>query len=243
MLFALCTTTPLVTQRDLYFVARALEPVAGEFADAWGLVRPAIVVCASPDSLRRECQPVICTEKDELDTGFEAYHRKDAFHGTLSRAFVLNATGMFTGGNSISERISHEVLEALGDPYCDLWTHMPGRLSSHMTPIEVCDPLQDVVVVHDDGNKVEIANYVHRSFYDDRLSDPEAAASFLASGGKFDRLGTLSFAGQIGPEGYAVFKDTTTGAKWMETSAGRVGGSTKPGAAHPAARTMRRLAA
>lgn len=240
-LFALCTSTPIVTQRDLYYIARALEPIAREFAATWGLEAPAIETCSSPESLPSFCQPVICTDKDDANTGFLAYHMPDRGHGTLSRAFVPNATGIFEGVASVAESISHEVFEAMVDPRCDLYTHCPGRAANVVTAYECCDAVQDSFAVEFDTKSMQISNYLTPFWFRDDLADADAARRFIEAGGKFDRLGTLTHAGQIGPDGYAVFKNDTD--KWLENSSGPIAGSSKPGASHPAARTVRRLAA
>lgn len=241
MLFALCSVTPLVTQRDLYFMAGALELQASIVARAWGLEAPAVMVCASPDSLRSFCQPIICTDKDEADTNFDAYHQPDKFHGTLSRVFAPRATGIFTGDTSTSELVSHELFEALVDPLCDLYTHMPGRAANVDTALEASDMLQNTYVVTHMGTDVQCANFLYRAAFDDSLADPERASAFMAAGGKFDHLGTLTRAGQIGPEGYAVLRDGSR--RWLESFTGPMGANPNAGAAHPAARTGRRLLA
>jgi len=154
---------------------------------------------------------------------------------------VKAATGIFEGSASLSESISHEVIEALVDPLCDLWTHMPGRPAGVLVAYEACDPVEDSYTVGYMDRDVQVSNFVYPSFFDDKLVDPQLAAKFMAAGGKFDHLGKLTRAGQIGPEGYAVFKDGS--ATWLENDAGRMGASPRPGASHPAARTNRRLSA
>jgi hypothetical protein len=232
-LFALISESTLVSPADLYRLTKPLERNAQECAADWNMAAPAIVVCEARVGLPAFCQPIVFID-DETDPGALAVHYFDAIRlAPAARVYVNRATGLVSGPYSVSEGASHEIVEALVDPRCDLWTDCPGRPGVEIA-LEVADPVQD----HYEINGVTVANYVTPAYFDTRLAAPDVAADFNSWGGRFDRLGTLARAGSIGPEGYAIFRDATH--RWTEDIGGARGASPKPGAEHGWARTVRR---
>jgi hypothetical protein len=233
LLFALISETTLVTPAELYRLAKPLEQNGQHCAADWNMAAPAVVVCEARIGLPTFCQPIVFID-DDTDPGALAVHYWDPIRlAPAARVWVNRASGLTGGAWSVSEAAGHEVVEALIDPRCDLWTDCPGRIGVDIA-LEVGDPVQDAYLV--DG--VAVANYVTPAYFDTRLGDPDVAASFRQQGGKFDRIGTLERAGTIGPEGYAIFRDATH--RWTEDVGGPRVASTKPGATHFMARTIRR---
>lgn len=233
LLFALIAETTLVTPADLYKLSKALEQNAQHCAADWQREAPAVVVCQSRTALPTFCQPIVFID-DDTDPGLLAVHYwNPILLAPAARVWVNRASGLVSGPYSVSEGASHEIVEALIDPRCDLWTDCPGRVGVDIA-LEVGDPVQDAYLI--DG--VAVTNYVTPAYFDTRLADPATAASFLEQGGRFDRLGTLARAGTIGPEGYAVFRDATH--RWIEDASGPAASKPKPGAGHFMARTVRR---
>jgi hypothetical protein len=235
LLFALISETTLVKPSDLYRLSKPLEQSGQHCAIDWDRAPPAVVVCESRIGLPQFCQPIVFID-DDTDPGLLAVHYwNPILLAPAARVYVNRASGLVSGQFSVSEAASHEIVEALIDPRCDLWTDCPGRVGVDIA-LEVGDPVQDAYLV--DG--VAVSNYVTPAYFDTRLADALVASSFIAQGGKFDRLGTLPRAGTIGPEGYAVFRDATH--RWLEDAGGPEIAQAKPGAAHFMARTVRRQA-
>ena len=234
-LFALITETALVTPADLYRLSKPLEQNAQHCAADWGREAPAVVVCDARATLPTFCQPIVFLD-DQSDDGFLAVHYWDPVRlAPAARVYVNRASGFVSGRHSVSEGASHEIVEALVDPRCDLWTDCPGRDPDVEIALEIGDPVQDAYLI--DG--VAVTNYVTPAYFDTRLVDPVVSRRFLEQGGKFDRLGTLRLPGTIGPEGYAVFRDRTH--VWSERADGQFARNDKPGADHPWGRTVRRI--
>lgn len=236
MQFVLVTATTLVRPRDLGALRGALETNAQHLASLWGYEPPAIDVFASARTLPDFCIPIMMLDESTDTVGVLADHGWDAArHMPFLRVFVQQASGLVSGEWSVSKSTSHEILEAIVDPRCDLWTDMPGRPGVDLA-FEVSDPVQDDYAIGD----VLVSNFVTSSFFNARLADPAAAAEFVAAGGRFDFKGTLQRAGAIAPSGYLILRDSTH--RWTENAAGEPASLSKPGAEHPLSRTERRLA-
>lgn len=239
MIFCFITETKLVSPSDLYRVKQAIEPCAVACARAWALdPNIAIDVFADRKTMPRgpDFFPVVFLGDDSEDPGTLAVH----FAGG-ARVYVGRSSGLLAGPESVSEAASHEVNEALVDPFCDLYTHCPGRPAGVETPLESVDALQDSYVLRVGNDDVQVANFLHREWFADKYADADEARRFLDAGGKFDHMGRLSRAGEIGPEGYLMLRQGDR--RWLENAAGGMASRTKPGATHPMSRTERRLAA
>lgn len=119
---------------------------------------------------------------------------------------------MLDGSQSLSEAADHEIKEGLVDPLCNLWVDCRmSPLQANRVALEVCDPSQESF-----GQKVrtwrgsaepQVADYVTPAWFDPSMLDPQKAATFLAGGGKFNWLRTMTGPFQLGSHGYAVVED------------------------------------
>jgi hypothetical protein len=229
LLFVLISATPLVRTADLYGMARAIEVGAKNCADAWQLAPPAVDVCADATSLPDGCCPVVFVD-DNSDPGALAVHFVSDRFQPAARVYMNNASGVNTGDWSASEGASHEVLEALCDPLCDAWHTHPTRPGIEVA-LEVSDPVQGFYFVEAAGQRWRVSNFVLPAWFEHH-----------PDGGFFDWMSELHEAGEVGANGYVILRDKT-GATWTEDAFGaRSMAAKKPGAAHPWARSSRRLA-
>jgi len=236
-LFALIAETTLVTNADLYVMARAIEAGTQDCARAWGKKAPAVDVFEARMGLPQFCQPVVFLD-DTSDPGALAVHYWDPVRlQPAARVWSSRSSSLFDGSGAQSVAASHEVLEALGDPSCEADCPCPGRPGVRLA-LELCDPVQDELVVRMSNGPVAVANYVLPAYFDEELADPEMAKIFLEGGGRFDAKGTLTRAGQIGPRGYAILSDDSR--TWFEGPDGELKFSEDSAKLHPWARTERR---
>lgn len=234
--FCFISATRLVEPSDLYVLARRIEINAAHCASVWGFDPPAIEVFADERKLPDGCVPVVFYESVKDGNGALADHDWSVQrHMPAARVMVGAASGLLDGDYSVSESASHEVLEACVDPACDLWLPLPGRHGVEVAK-EACDTVQDDYRI----NEARCANFVTPDYFRESLASPEAAAAFLAAGGKFDWLGTLKRAGDVGPEGYLLLRQGER--TWTEAAGGAMAARKRPGAMDPWARTERRIA-
>lgn len=239
MHFALIRETPLVTEKDLFWLARVLEQQAREFCLDWHLPEAAIDVIDARTHLPDFCQPVVFVD-DDSDPDALAIHYVDYPRlQPAARVYVPRASGFNSGPQAVTAAASHEVLEALADPWCDKWrAHPDPARSGVLIALEVADPVQDEYAMAGHEGDWLVSNYVTPSYFDESLWDDENRKRFLAAGGKFDRLGELFLPGRRLPGGYQILSDGM-GVVWQEFGDEAV---SKPGADHAWARTVRRLA-
>jgi hypothetical protein len=184
--FVLITETSLVSESDLYKIAKDTERNVGDCAQAWGRERPAVDVIHAKSALPDFCQPILFVDDDTLDPGALAVHYWDPVRlGPAGRVFVNRC-------DNILIPTGHELCEALVDPQCNLWSDAPSRPGVQIA-LEICDPVQDAYV---NG-----ANFV-------------LPAYFGGPGDRWDWAGRLPGPGSIGPNGYAIFQDNTH--RWTE---------------------------
>lgn len=242
MNFCFIPATSDIDDDQLHVLAKRIEINAEHMASAWNIAPAAIEVFATKRRIPDDFIPIVFYRTVPDGHGALADHEWDyARKMPAGRVMMGMSSGILEGDWSVSESASHEVLEAMVNPECILWDLMPGRVIVPGTPgievaREVCDPCQDHYLV----NEVKVANFVFPSWFRRDLAEPEAAAAFIAEGGKFDWLGRLPHAGAIGPEGYVILRDENR--RWTESASGGMAARTKLGARDPLSRTEQLLA-
>ncbi len=226
MNFALITQTVLLTPHELYPLCEALEAGVAPCCEAYGLPRPAAVIHNDPAAIPEDFEPVVFVA-DDTDPGALAEH----FPGGASRVYVNRTSALIQGDDSAFNGACHEGCEAPVDPGCDQWRPHPTRPGVEVA-LEVCDPLQDSFELDVKGVTYPAANFVLPSWF-----DPNGVAPF-------DHAGRLTAPGQVGPQGYVVLRDPTTGDTWLEGPDGalpKLSAEKSAKLAHPMSRTNRRL--
>jgi hypothetical protein len=173
-------TTPTLEQ-----IAAALEQQANvHVAPEWGgsyIVRVAAVA---------EQGEIPCYILDALPQAPEAAALHDV-HGGVPIVFAArNAfTSFLVGERSLSEGLSHEVCETIGDPSASIWS---DRGDGSSEALELCDRLQGSTY---DVDGVTVANFLHRS------------AFFNFAQGPYDYLSVLQGQQDKTPQGYVILRD------------------------------------
>lgn len=171
-------------------MAAAVEKqCSGEFATAWNLAPTKFGVGNAP--LDGEWPAVIVPTLD--DPGALAYHFDDRGYPSLvvgRDAILGNGGTILSGSNSISAALSHEVGEALVDPYCDWWSEW--RDGSDLVALEAFDPVEDGSYEIDG---VAVSNFVHPEWF-----RPGSSRE------KFDHLGVLTAPLTISAGGYVALR-------------------------------------
>lgn len=106
---------------------------------------------------------------------------------------------------TISETLSHEVLEMIVDPACNLYAHRTSAVGrpERIYFYEVCDPVKSV---HYKIDGVKVCNFVYPSWFEDNweLRTPRSL--------RFDHRHQLESPFQILPGGYAEVYEAKRGA-------------------------------
>jgi hypothetical protein len=185
----------LVSDTDVRTMTSAIQQqVSLDLAPAWNIRIPTVTAVRKdfPIPPRAFGLTIVDTISDTPD-GTLGYHTEDPGGrqwGTVAVEPVKSAGGhALTGDWSLSSVLSHEVLEAIIDPRCNLWANNnAGRAYSY----EICDPVEAPTYVVSD---VSVSNFVYPAWF-----DPMSAAHPL-----FDHLGMLKKPFSILPQGYCVY--------------------------------------
>ena len=158
------------------------------FQPAWGLT--AQIIYAERDIPKDAYQVVIYDKPgDEGDAGYLGYHfTNNGF--PIASIFALDD---MRDDGTISDTLSHEILEMLVDPAVNLYAYRPGHGSRPARGYfyEVCDPVQ-CVKYEIDG--ILVTNFVYPEWYE--FIWPEGSR-------KFDHMGSLTKPFQVLKDCYA----------------------------------------
>lgn len=181
---------PGVTRPLLDRIAQALEfqlyQHAGPFCQQMGV---RVFVLSSIESLpdRAGSSPlVIYDDPDQAGVlGWHTYNsREGRIHGTAFVKPILDNGGtLIEGPYSLSATLSHEALEAVYDPYVNLFALTPDDM---LEPYEACDRVQ--------GFAYDIAGVSVSNFLGPR--------AFRDGSGPYDWMGKLASPWDIAPGGY-----------------------------------------
>ena len=180
---------PEVTLPVLQRIADALDTQQNaHYAPFWQSGGVAVRAYASLKDMPADASPILI--EDEPDRrGTLAWHSSTDDGKAFGRCFwgVIKGAGgtLLDGALSLSVTLSHEVLEAVHNPYVNFWADMPGGLQE---AIELCDRVQaDSYVI--DG--VSVSNFL----------GPRA---FRDGPGPYDWMRLLDSAWALRPGGYCI---------------------------------------
>lgn len=206
--------------------AAVATQVVHHAAPIWGLRGPTVAFVPGTQPPPGVHVISIVDTLDGAPQGALGYHTEDPGGrqwGVVAASPVLDA-GMqvLTGDWSLASVLSHEVLEMLCDPACNLWAaDGNGRAYSY----EVCDPVEAPTY---EVTGVSVSNFVLPTWF-----DPQASP-----GAKFDHLGVLQAPFSIAKGGYAVYLEA--GAE-QQVYGDQFPGWRKAMKEAPTSRTQRRL--
>lgn len=226
MIFAAITQTKFIAPHELYPLCEAIEAAAAPCCDAYGLERIAVVIHDDPAAVPKDVQPMVFVA-DDTDPGAVAAH----FPGGYSRVHVDRTSALIVGDDSAFNGACHEADEARVDVNCDQWVPHPTRPGVEVA-LEVSDPVQDSFEITIKGVTYSAANFVLPSWWKSDGTEP------------FDHAGRLSAPGQVGPNGYLVLRNPTTGETWLEGADGQpyqMSATKALKLSHPMSRTNRRM--
>ncbi|MBO0813638.1 MAG: hypothetical protein J2P30_00565 [Actinobacteria bacterium] len=185
----------LVTDAEAaQMTAAVAHQAAHEVWTAWGNRQASVVFLPgkTPPPAPAHVITLVDTIQDQPQ-GVLGYHTEDPGGiqwGIVAAKPELDAGGkVLTGDWSVSSVLSHEVLELLIDPACNLWAaDGHGRAYSY----EACDPVEAPTY---EVAGVSVSNFVLPAWF-----DPEQP-----SGAKYDHLGLLRKPFSLLPGGYCVY--------------------------------------
>ena len=131
--------TDLVSEKDVRAAIGAVQKqVSRDFHPAWGI--DAQIVYDEGKKYKDAYRINILTTGKDEDEGYIGYHFSDNGYPVAT----IFAQEDLVDDKTICDTLSHEVLEMLVDPACNLYAHRPasGRRPGRGYFYEVCDPVQ-----------------------------------------------------------------------------------------------------
>lgn len=194
----------VVTDAEVKTMTDACHKFVPTLCHAWGYAVPAVHFAAK--STKVPAGGWVFNVVDTADVeGALAYHTEE---NDKVDGYVMAKTVLENGGvalykdaqtSTVASALCHEIFEAIGDRYCNVWADDPSGNKQYS--FENCDPVQDgIVTVTVDGHTVGLSNFILPSWFDTELVS-----------GKVDYLGQLTAPFTITPGGYAVVRDLTNG--------------------------------
>ena len=173
-LIVIKSTTELVPEEQVRDIIEALQiQVTRDFRPAWGMGATLVYAEAGhryPDAFRIR----IRRTAGEEDKGFLGYHFTEQ---GLPLATIF-AEEDLKGDKTISDTLSHEILEMLVDPACNLYAHRPGE--GKRPPrgyfYEVCDPVQSLKY---EINGHPVCDFVHPEWFEHNWGERQRQFDFL----------------------------------------------------------------
>ena len=171
--------------------------VTEHFEPVWGV--GARLVFASGEVPKDAYQVVVYRNAaDAADAGFFGYHFSPAGYPVAS----IFAEADMADDGTIGDTLSHEVLEMLIDPACNLYAHRPSAVGrpERIYFYEVCDAVQ----CHKykiDG--VEVCDFVYPEWFE---------SNWPAGSRRFDHLGLIGRPFQVLPNCYADVYEARRGS-------------------------------
>lgn len=148
----------------LALIAKALERQARyHYAPIWGY--PSEVVVGS------DAEQIIYLFDSPESAGYLGWHDVDPNGNPYAHVYaepsVSHGSGWVSGKWPISETISHELLEMLGDPSCNAYGYNSN--TDQLWCMEMCDAVQaSAYLVNVTGGSVPVSNFVTPDFFNAR---------------------------------------------------------------------------
>ena len=202
---AIINESTAVTDKEISSAVGAFQKqVTADFAPIWGMTADLAAVHNGKQPPPNAWQLVILDNADQADA--LGYHDVTPAGFPLMKVFAVTAQ---QDGVSWTSVASHELLEALADPYIDSTVFVEtDNTGGRLWPMEICDPVEgDLYRI----GTVEVSNFVTPQWF---MSTPPAGALF-----DFLKLTNQPF--DIRPSGYMEFYDDTGGSGWQQINEDR----------------------
>lgn len=228
MIIALATETPLVTVERMHAMIAPLRVFMSHVDRAYMLGNEPLSVILVNREKRAPAGATTCVFMDEsIDSTTLAHHYYDYVRQAPAyRVFAKNTSGLNAGSASAFESLCHEAAEAKCNGKVSLWHPHPTRPGVELA-YENADPTQDTYEINVRGERWLAANFITPHWYrKDLVGRPSMVAQLAQQFGYgLDWCNRLKTPGEIGPEGYALFRQKRPDGsyeRWAEDKSGRL---------------------
>jgi hypothetical protein len=204
MLISVLNQSTLVSDTDISTMCAAIQiQLDLHFKPAWNIKEVTVRFYSNKDHVPGYAWTIYVVDDDTAVSGALGYHQEtsdDKINGYVMCKPILSNGGTILkfdsnnpGQYAVSGTLSHEVLEAVLDPY----TNKYSDNGSTSFCVEMCDPVEQIgygIAVH--GESVAVSDFVFPSYF-----NPQAT---LAANAPFNYLNTLKAPFTLLPGGYVI---------------------------------------
>lgn len=209
VLIAVINESTLVNNTDAENMVAAIQlQVNRDFLPVWNMRAATVQFFASKAAVAKNdwCISILDNSTQAGALGYHTIEADDEIDGFIFAKPVLDNKGVVLydaaepQNTSVSSVLSHEVLEALGDPFCNTTMQgfeitVSGKVYSEFS-LEVADPVEDTSYMINVNNvDVSVSNFVYPNYF-----RPEATGADAP----FDQLRKLARPFSLTPGGYYV---------------------------------------
>jgi hypothetical protein len=182
---------PEISDEEIKRIVAAVQrQVTEDFQPAWGLGAQLVFAGSKEDVPEHAYQIVVYkTAKDAEDKDYLGYHYSPKGYPVAN--IFLDAD--IQEDKTISDTLSHEVLEMIADPSCNLYAFRPSDVGrpERIYFYEVCDGVQSQ---HYDVDGVSVCDFVYPEWFE---------SNWKPGSRKFDHLGLLDHPFHVLKDCYA----------------------------------------
>jgi hypothetical protein len=192
-----------------------------DFAPAWGLAPWAVEFCTVAPA-----NAAVIELKDVLTVdgafGDHSETRRGQIVGEVGVDVILDNGGtLLAGANSISQTLSHEMMELRGNPHANLEVRHPRTGYSYWR--EAGDPVENDSYEKSVGSQsVSVSNFVLLPWFD--FFSPDRHVDFLGKLSKPFSMDAGGYIGRVDPEGNDATVYGRAMPRWRRLYKQRVGG-------------------
>lgn len=194
MRISLINKSTLLSNKDLSIILPSIQTQISEhYVPMWqsGSVELSILEDLDADS----CPILILDSSDQEGAlGYHATIQGRPYGKVFGQTIKDSGGSIYSGPNSLSVTISHEVLETIGDPYANWWVDVDGNTEE---ALELCDRVE--------GDAYQIGDVY--------VSDFLGPRAFGKGPGPYDYMNLLNYASEIRSTGYAILRTGGPGGK------------------------------
>lgn len=209
---AIVNKSTVISAADASKIAIACNiQISRDYCPAWSRTAVPVTLYQSESAVPSDATIVYLLDNSDVD-GALGYH--DELSNGKVYAKVFAKTTMKYGCPAVydakkakmitvSSVVSHEILEILGNQYCDLWADGPSIAEGNQYAYELCDPVEadvyTVAVGSYPGTPVSVSNFVYPEYFD----------TATPKGTQLDQMKTLTKPYTMSKNGYLIVRNAS----------------------------------
>lgn len=210
MLIAVVNQSSLVNNAEVEIMCQAIQiQLTRDVSPAWNTAGGIVSFYPTASDVPAGAWTIFIIDNDAQVAGALGFHEEvaDKVVGYImcqpilsNGGTVMNYNASNPGAYSVSNTLSHEIVEAVGDQYAGFWSDGTPLPQGTEYAVELCDPVESdsYPITLPNGTIVSVSNFILNTWF-----DPQATS------GKFDFLGKLTKPFSMDAGGYMIVRSNS----------------------------------